>query len=59
MEKLCFTVAEMAEKLGICKVNAYEMTKRDGFPAFRHGKRILIPISALEKWLEAQAEKGA
>lgn len=55
--KLCITVDEMAERIGICRVNAYELARSQGFPSITVGRRILIPIAALERWLEEQANK--
>jgi len=61
-QKLCIKPEEMARRLGIGRVQAYQLTHQDGFPAIRlnGGRRILIPIAGLEKWLEEQMHtKGA
>lgn len=50
-EKLTINVSEMAEQLGISKPKAYELVKRDSFPSIFLGKRIIIPIDGLKKWL--------
>ncbi|MEA4899570.1 MAG: helix-turn-helix domain-containing protein [Christensenellaceae bacterium] len=57
--KLCITVEEMAKKVGICKMNAYELARSSGFPSIIVGRRILIPVAGLERWLEEQAGKRA
>ena len=54
--KLVFTVEEMAEALGISRPVAYELVKRDGFPAIRvSDRRIIIPIEALKNCLNTAA----
>ena len=56
-QKLCIDVwPEMGKRLGIGRVQAYELARRADFPAFRlnGGRRILVPVAALEKWLEEQ-----
>ena len=55
-EKVTYTVAELAESLGIGKSLAYELVHRAGFPRIVVGnRRILIPIKQLEKWLEVNS----
>lgn len=51
MERMTMNVSEMAQQLGISKPKAYELCKRDGFPAINVGKRVIIPITAFENWL--------
>jgi len=51
-KRLCLTVPEAAEKLGISRNFAYELVKRGQLPVIRFGKRLLIPRVALEKMLE-------
>lgn len=55
--KLCITVEEMAERLGIGRVSAYELAHSEGFPAFRvgaAGRKLLISVKGLEAWVERQ-----
>lgn len=53
--KLTFTVDEMAASLGISRPVAYELTRREGFPAIRVSeRRIVVPIAALKRWLDKQ-----
>jgi len=51
-KRLCITVPEAAEMLGISRNYCYELVKRGLIPSIRLGKRILIPRAALEKMLE-------
>jgi len=55
MEKLAYSVVEMAEVLSIGRNTAYELVNRDDFPALKIGeRRIIIPINALKAWLDEQ-----
>ena len=51
-KRLCITVPEAAEMLGILRNFAYELVKRGELPVIKFGKRLLIPRVALEKMLE-------
>ena len=59
MEKLTFGVDELATTMGISRPKAYELVNSDGFPIIRAGRRIRIPVSAFEHWLEVQASERA
>ena len=59
-KKLVLSVHELADTLGISRPVAYELIKKNGFPAVRVSeRRIIIPVEALCKWLEAEAQSGA
>ena len=51
-KRLCITVPEAAQMLGISRNFAYELVKQKQLPVIRFGKRLLIPRVALEKLLE-------
>ena len=51
-KRLCITVPEAAEMLGISRNFAYDLVKQGKLPVIRFGKRLLIPRVALEKKLE-------
>jgi len=51
-KRLCITVPEAADMLGISRNFAYELVKRQELPVVKFGKRLLIPRVALEKRLE-------
>ena len=57
MERLTISVPEMAKKLGISRSIAYELVKSRNFPALRIGKRFIIPVAELEKWLSESASE--
>ena len=57
-KKLALSVEELAQELGISRPLAYELIKREGFPAIRvSDRRIIIPFDALARWLDSEAEK--
>ena len=57
-EKLTLTVDEMAAALGISRPVAYELIKREGFPAIRVSeRRIIIPIESLKRWLDGEVAR--
>ena len=53
-KRLCITVPEAAEMLGISRNFAYELVKQKQLPVVKFGKRLLIPRVALEKMLEKE-----
>ena len=54
-KRLCVSVPEAADMLGISRNFAYELVKRQELPVVKFGKRLLIPRVALEK----MPERGA
>lgn len=55
--KLTISPKEMAKMLGVNIQTAYSLTKQKGFPAIRVSeRRIIIPVDALNKWLNETAE---
>lgn len=52
---LTITITEAAQRLGISKSHAYELAASGDLPALRLGRRVLVPLSALERLL-ASAE---
>ena len=59
VERKMMSVDEMSVMLGISRPRAYELTKSDGFPAMRVGRRILVDRAGLDQWLEQQKTRGA
>lgn len=57
-EKLTYSVQEAAEAVGISVSRMYQLVKTTGFPAVQIGRRIRVSKKGLERWVEAQAEKG-
>ena len=52
---LCISPDELGRQLGISRPTAYNLAHTEGFPAFRVGTRILIPLAQLEEWLGEQS----
>ena len=58
-KKITITVLELAKLLGVSKPTAYDLTKRDGFPAIRvSDRRIIIPVESLNRWLNDPVNQG-
>lgn len=51
MDKLTYTVAEAAKVLGIGRNTAYEAVRAGEIPVVKIGKRLLVPVKALESML--------
>ena len=54
MNKQTISVQELSALMGISLGNAYKLVKKQDFPSFRVGARILIPIEAYRVWLNTQ-----
>ncbi len=59
MEKRTYTVPEAAEALGIGRNAAYEAARTGQLPTIRIGKRILVPVVALERLLDLEQPERA
>lgn len=58
-DKLVYSVRDLPALLGINLQSAYELVHMQGFPAIRvSARRIVIPVDALNRWLDQQAAKG-
>lgn len=53
-DKLALTPEEVAKRLGISMPTIYHLCSRKGFPAVRVGRKIIIPLNGLERWLDEQ-----
>jgi len=51
-ERITLSIPEAAKLLGIGRNQAYEAAKRGEIPTVKIGKRILVPLAALEKKLQ-------
>lgn len=52
-QPLALSVSDAAKRLGIGRNSAYEAIKRGELPHLKVGRRVLIPVAALERWLAA------
>lgn len=56
--KKTYTVPEAAAVLGVSTSKMYQVIRMEGFPVVVLGKRRVIPIKSLDKWLEEMALQG-
>ena len=52
-ERMTMSVEEAAVRLGISRALAYELVRRGELPRLRLGRRIVIPLKALEEFVDA------
>lgn len=57
--KLAYTLAEAAEAINVSVPTMRSLVHQPGFPAFRAGKRWVIPVAEFEAWLGRQANDRA
>ena len=57
--KATLTVTQAARLLGIGRGTAYEAVRNGELPALRLGKRLLVPLAALEKMLSEAGDVHA
>ena len=57
-KKLAVSVEEAADMLGVGRSIAYQLSRSDGFPTVRIGRRVLVPLAELRAWLAERAGKG-
>lgn len=58
IKKVALNLSELQVALGIGRSKAFELTRQPGFPAVRIGRRILIPVDALDEWLAEQVKSN-
>ena len=54
-DKVVLTVEEAAELLRISRTTAYEAVRRGEIPALHIGRRLLIPVQAILRLLNAES----
>jgi excisionase family DNA binding protein len=59
MERLTYTVSEVAALVGISRASAYELVHAGEIRAVRFGRRIVIPRAVVEELLGGPLEDGA
>lgn len=50
--KLCLRVDECAESIGLSAPTIYELIRAHDFPAIRYGKKWVIPVEPLRRWID-------
>jgi excisionase family DNA binding protein len=51
-ERRTLTITEASQALGVSRNKAYEAARRGEIPTIKIGKRILVPLAALERMLQ-------
>jgi excisionase family DNA binding protein len=59
IERRTLTVPEAAEVLGVSRNSAYAAARSGDLPTIRIGRRLLVPVDALERKLTEVSEAGA
>ena len=54
--KLALDIKESSEAIGVGTTNLRKMCREKIIPSYKEGKKIMIPIKALELWVEKQVE---
>jgi len=54
--RLTLSVDEAARRLGISRPAAYEGVRRNEIPSIKIGRRILVPIAALERMFTGESK---
>lgn len=49
---IVYSVTQVAQMLGISRTSAYTLCKNGVIPSMQLGKRIVIPISKFNDWIE-------
>ena len=55
-QRLAISVSETAQMLGISRARLYPLISRGEIPSFKIGGRRLVPVKALESFIERQLQ---
>ena len=55
--KLALDIKESSEAIGVGTTNLRKMVKENKIPSYKEGKKIMIPVTALQNWVEQQIAK--
>lgn len=58
MERLTYSVSEVAQLLGISRASAYTHVRTGEIPSITLGGRIVVPRRALEAMLDVERKAG-
>lgn len=56
--RLTYTVPEVAQLLGISPRSVYQAAAEGTIASLRWGRRVLIPVQALETWVATPTPRG-
>lgn len=54
--KLALDIKESSEAIGVGTTNLRKMVKEGRIPSYKEGKKIMIPVVALEKWVRQRIQ---
>lgn len=54
MEKMVYSIQEVADILGISKSYAYELARNGTFPVLELGRKRVIPKKKFYKWINGE-----
>lgn len=57
MDKVVYSAQDIADVMGYSLPKTYELMRAEDFPTCRIGKRMFVPISLFNRWLEEHAGK--
>lgn len=57
-KRACMTTRDICDETGFSMPTVLNIVNRADFPAIRYGRKIVVPRTAFEKWLEETAAKG-
>lgn len=55
MEKLGFSISEIAKLLGVSRPTVYALINNDKLPTIHAGRRVIIPAEQFKQWIETQS----
>lgn len=58
-DKLTYSAREAAAALGVSLPTFYTLSARADFPVIRIGRRIVVPVDGLRRWLDVQSNSKA
>lgn len=58
LEKKTLTIAEAAQVIGISRSLAFRLASEGKLPTIKLATKRVIPIAALDRWLEEQVQKA-
>lgn len=59
MERVTYTASEAAKAANVSMPTFYNWLHSEGFPAFRAGRKWIIPVEPFKRWLEEQTDLGS
>jgi len=58
VETEVLTVEEAGKRLQLSRISAYRAVRRGQLPALKFGRRLVVPVKALERMLETGVQAG-